>query len=205
MNITEKLTAIYENTSKVYDMGVSAGKQAENNSLWEQLQNGGKATRYAWAFSYSLFSDETYNPKYDIKCSEVANAGQNVFYNSILTDTKVAIHANSLNINGMFYWARNLKTVRKLVVIETTTFSTAFNECFALENITFDGVIGQDINLRWSPLTRASIESVVSHVSDSASGKTASFKEDAVLAAFGTLDEWEAYISSKPNWTFTLQ
>lgn len=86
-----------------------------------------------------------------------------------------------------------------------TSFSNAFGYSTWLQNLNFmeGSAIAASIDLHWSPLTKASIESVVSALSDTATGQTASFKKTAVEAAF-TLDQWNALVASKSNWSFTL-
>ncbi|MBR5011225.1 MAG: hypothetical protein IKY12_01565 [Clostridia bacterium] len=96
-------------------------------------------------------------------------------------------------------------TIPLFSVLETTKFNSTFNGCKALVNLTMGGTIGQPIDLSASPLSRASIESVVTHLSDSASSMTATFSKSAVLSAFGTEAAWTEYIAKKPNWTFTLK
>jgi hypothetical protein len=70
--------------------------------------------------------------------------------------------------------------------------------------VRFEGTISSDIDIRWSPLSRASIESLVSCLSSTTTGKTASLNKKAVLAAFGTEEAWLEYIANKDNWKFTL-
>ena len=73
-----------------------------------------------------------------------------------------------------------LHTIAKIRTDENTVFNNAFNYCTALKNVTFEGVIGQDINIRWSPLTADSIRSIIEHLSDTASGKTLTLSKKAV-------------------------
>lgn len=108
------------------------------------------------------------------------------------------------------------RSLRKIAVIRadagTQFLNDTFGNCTALEEITFDGEIGSDINFRWSTkLTRASIESIINHLSDNVSGKTLTLSEAAVDKAFETedlfgseTDEWATLCSSKPNWQITL-
>ena len=119
---------------------------------------------------------------------------------------------------GVFSGCISLKTIRKIIVSEMIMFPNSFMNCPMLENIVFEGVIGQDINFRWSTeLTEASIRSIITHLSDTASGKTLTLSKVAVDNAFmfsweggdvpGT-DEtnpyWPQLRDSKPNWTITL-
>ena len=104
-------------------------------------------------------------------------------------------------------------TVDKLTVSSAMTFAASFVSCSKLENITFEGEIGNSIDFQYSPLTKASITSVVEHLWGEASKKTATFNLNAVNKAFETSEgvndgstsaEWTALIGTKPNWTIAL-
>ena len=66
MSLQEKLTKIAENTPKVYDAGIEAGKKAERDAFWEVFQRGGARTNYSGAFSRGSFNYDNLYPKYDI-------------------------------------------------------------------------------------------------------------------------------------------
>lgn len=93
--------------------------------------------------------------------------------------------------------------IEKLIVNEQLTYVDWFSSS-KVRNISFEGVIGQNINFRNSNLmSKASIESIISHLSDTASGKTLTLSKTAVENAF-TDTEWDALESTKTNWTITL-
>ena len=106
-----------------------------------------------------------------------------------------------------------LHTIEKITVVETTAYSNAFNNCWKLANITFEGTIGQSgLDFSWSPLTKASIENIINHLSTTASGKSITFNKDSINDAFGiNVDDTSTYPEgsefyilrhSKDNWTF---
>ena len=202
MNLAEKILRAKKDLDDVYE----AGKKEESDDFWEQFQkdqvNYG-SMNYIWAFAYARFTDKTYNPKYPIICSESGNSGQNLFYGSSITDTKVPIYANSLNLGGAFYWWKKGVTINKLVVKESTTYKLTFTDCIALKNITIEGVIGQDLDIHYSPLTKESVINIITHLSDTATGKTLSLSKTAVESGFGE-DEWEELVNLKSNWTISL-
>ena len=207
MDIAEKVLRAKQDYDDVYE----AGKKAEYDAFWDVFQYGGKAMRYIWRFSYNNFTDKTYNPKYPIVCSDGANAGQNIFYSSSVTDTKVPIYANS-DLGGCFYWWRKGVTINKLVVQESTTYKLTFVDCNALKNITIEGVIGQNFDIGDSPLTTESIVSIMEHLSDTASGKTLTLNTDAVdnmifphtsAQSGATYNSWDELVASKSNWTIS--
>ena len=126
-------------------------------------------------------------------------------------------HAMDYNAGyGLRYTFSNasVETIDKLIVNESLMYSDTFQNCKNLKNIAFDGVIGQDINFRWSEkLTQTSIESIVNHLSDSAVGKTLTLSKAAVDKAFETSEgandgetsqEWDSLERLKMNWEITL-
>lgn len=91
-----------------------------------------------------------------------------------------------------------------------------FTSCSKLKNLTVKGELRESINLRWSPLlSKASIESVVTHLADENLWTTATFSATAVNNAFETSQgaadgsastEWLNLIEPKRaiGWTFSL-
>lgn len=200
MSIAEKLVTVAENQEKVF----AAGKQAEYDALWDELQNYGKAKSYANAFQYYLWNDKTYNPKYPFK---IESCNSMFMANTGITDTKVPLdfRGNKGQIFYVFENAKNLVTIRKIILDETNqTFSRWFNNCTSLKNITFEGEIFKNIDFQYSPLlTKASIENIVSCLSETTTGQTLTLSLTAVNNAF-TTDEWNALIADKTNWTISL-
>lgn len=125
--------------------------------------------------------------------------------------------------HGVFGGCKDLISIRKVIVNEAVALSNTFTTCNSLQNIDFEGFIGQDINLKWSTkLTDESIESIINHLSDTAEEKTLTLSETAVDEAFrgfgcdpntGTYgdevdgqyaDNWISLYLTKTNWTITL-
>ena len=78
-----------------------------------------------------------------------------------------------INYTHAFSSCKDLHTIAKIRCDEATTFSNTFDFCAALKNVTFEGDIGQDINLKWSKnLSADSITNIIEHLSDTAQGKT---------------------------------
>ena len=193
MSIAEKLVNIAENVPKVFE----AGKQAEYDSFWDVFQNKGGEANYRYAFCYSRFDDTTYNPKYDIKCTNVTTSGEYMFYSSPITDTKVGIYAPPSNIASAFRSSK-LVTIRLLHMHDTTTSSSAFAECTGLENITISGTIGKAIGFPdCKNLTHDSLMSIIEHLGTVTS---------AVACTLGTtnlakLTDAEKAIATQKGWT----
>lgn len=96
-------------------------------------------------------------------------------------------------------------TIDKFIVSEANTkYPNTFKQCTSLENITFEGVIEGNIDFQHSTkLTKASIESIMSHLSQNATF-TVTLPQTAVNNAF-TTEEWQAVINAKPaNVTVSL-
>ena len=170
-----------DKVAAVYDNGHAVGKATEREIFWNTYQIGGTRTLWQYAFYDWIWQDRIYNPIYNIK----ADNALCMYTSASITDTKVDIDISG---NGdayrTFYNCVYLKTIPKLTVSATVNFSETFYNCKALQNITIEGTIGNSFNIKWSPLTKASIESVVNALSDTATGKTVTFKKSAVEAAF---------------------
>lgn len=105
-----------------------------------------------------------------------------------------------------FYFCRFLHTIEKIILPSEANqaFYSTFGECSALENITFEGVIGNGFNMQWSTLlSRASIENIIGSLSTTASGRKITLSQTAVNNAFTTA-EWTALVNTRPNWTIAL-
>ena len=115
--------------------------------------------------------------------------------------------------NAGHYVFYGCKALKKLSIFskDTITFTNYSNSspnswfynCSSLTDLEVSGVIGGNIDLKFSPLTKDSILSVFDALSTEATGKIITFNEAAVNAAF-TPEEWEALTDTKPNWTYVL-
>lgn len=114
--------------------------------------------------------------------------------------------AASWSLTTAFAYGK-IKTIDKLIVKPENTFNNTFINNTELTNITFEGTIGDSISFQWqTKLSKASIESVITHLSTTTSGKTATFSKTAVTNAFGstTASAWTTLVNSKSNWTISL-
>lgn len=229
-----------------YNEGFEDGKDAEHDAFCDVTQQNGNRPNYSYAFAYH--NDTTFNPKYDIApisgCNYiffVANISAEHF-NKVFEKVKIDLSGckdlsrafssfggtelpfdisvtHCTSSTDLFAWNSPLRTIKKIIVAENNTFNGWFQGDTSLENVTFEGVIGQDINFQWSTLlTRASIESIVNALSDDATGKTLTLSKAAVETAFNAIpvdenedgkvdwwigEEWENLVISKPNWIIT--
>ena len=119
-------------------------------------------------------------------------------------DARAGTH-DIYDLQGLFNWDMALEEVEKIILKNDGSqgFLDTFNYCTALREIRFEGVIGQDINLQHCPLSRESIENVMTALSTTSSGKALTLNADAVNNAFSSA-EWDALGSTKSNWTISL-
>lgn len=101
-----------------------------------------------------------------------------------------------------------LRKIEKIISKEGINFTNWFQNT-NLEEVTFEGVIGgSGLNLQWSTrLNKASIESIITHLSDNTSGLSVTLSKTAVENAFeggSNGDEWLNLKATKNNWTITL-
>lgn len=123
------------------------------------------------------------------------------------------------DIRNMFMNCSSLTKIDSLVMSETTGSgyptgnAGVFQNCTKLTDLTIEGTFAITTSLKWSPLTRTSIESVISALSDTTTGQTLTLKSTAVASAFETSEgaadgsaseAWTALVASKSNWTIAL-
>lgn len=215
--------------------GIAEGKEEEYNKFWDAFQQNGNRTRYYYAFfqwggdtvrpKYKIAPTDSasLNQTFcESKFKKIESAYFDFSQKKTGTwDTVSAYYtfATCPNLEEIediglfdgfkycstFSWSTKLHTIAKIGVAETTQFSNAFNGCAALENLTIDGVIGQNgFNVSWSTkLSAKSIKSIINALSDTATGKTLTLSQTAVNNAF-TDAEWTALANTKTNWTITL-
>lgn len=194
MSIADKFEIIAD---EVYEKGTEKGV----SDFWDIFQNYGKRLYYIYAFSY--WGETDINPKYMI--SPTNTAFQNAFQGADVKnidwtkfdlskcgtfnqsfnncsmlesiDAELAPTSEASNVWAyIFSGCRKLKSIKKITAQETHAWTKAFNLCGELTDIAFDGVIGNDIDLSaCTKLSRDSVVSIFTSLSDSVNGKTASF------------------------------
>lgn len=182
------------------------------------------------------WTDELFKPKYDIKpkgtCYSMffrsnikdltkigcgvdidfsqATTFNAIFYSSGIVTLGVLDLRNVTNISQAFQYCNYLKTIEKIILKDDgsqTISDTTFQWASELQEIRFEGAIGSNINFQWqSKLSKASIENIIAHLSDTASGKTLTLKQIAVMSNIGSPyeQEWLDLVATKPNWTISL-
>ena len=205
-------------TNAIRAEGVEAGKidkqQELYNRIMDSIQDKGERTEYRYFF-WAYYPFDILPPKYDIELKG-ATAGISAFaWNDRIKEIAVTITLRDGDVaSSLFNGSRNLHTVKKLVVQEGTKYPATFQFCDSLANLPIEGTIGQDgLNLSWSPLSKASLASVINALSATTTGLTVTLRLAAVNTAFetstgaadgSTSEEWLALAATKPNWTINL-
>ena len=199
MSIADKLKRIAENEQAVFD----AGKKSEYDTFWDSYQENGNKISYRLAFFGSGWNDTTFRPKYPMKMYKGQQQMQ-AFYYFRGTHIDVDIDFRAVGNAQVFQSASLLKTISKLIVTDEVTYTNWFAGCTALEDITIEGTIGNDISFSdCALLTKGSIESIIDALSGTVTGKTLTVNAAAKQVAF-TDSEWAELIGTKPNWTISL-
>ena len=157
--------------------GIQQGKQEEYNRFWDAYQDYGNRPQYTQAFR--SWYDGCYRPKYPIICQKNWSTIE-IFRYATIVDTRVDIEFKGNNdASRLFYDCTDLVTVRKIKLDETVNVDNSFRSCNSLENITFEGAIGCNVDFHWSPLlTVVSLRSILTALSKNstyANGKTVTF------------------------------
>ena len=190
-----------------------SGGGTENwyDKFWDIYQQNG--TRYNYNTAFILgWTDEIYNPKYPLNGIKYCSS---MYSNTSITDTKQEMSfIDGFTGNLPFDSANSLKIIRTVHVTEGINYVNSFRGCANLESITFEGVIGNNIDFTSCvKLSKDSIENIIGCLSDTATGKTATFSIIAVNKAFesdtgagdGSLNaDWIELKAIKPNWEIKL-
>lgn len=174
----EKINEVYEvgynkgkseggDTEAAYNKGVEAGKKAEYDKLWDNLQQKGTRQHYVYAFAYTGWNDKIFNPKYPIAPTSTEGISFLFTWNVNITDTKVPITAYG-KAQQVFYQCINLKRIPKLIWDRATNVSNMFYNCIDLEELYCEGVIDiNGLNLQWSTkLSHDSLMSIINCLQD---------------------------------------
>ena len=210
--------------------GTAQGKQAQYNDFWNYMyHNTTSATMCEYMLSGRGWSRNNLRPNFDLKptraqymfstttslygdltahfeecgitldtsnCENMSNmfAYSNVSRIPTMSFEKLTTAAT------VFVGCAQLVTIDKIITHEAVVYNNTFMQCDKLANVVFEGVIGQNLDMHWSPLSRKSLQSIVAALSSTVTGKTLTLSPTAVNNAF-TPEEWETLAATKPNWT----
>ena len=225
-------------TSKKVESAYEAGKKAECEAFWDEFQDYGNITDCQSMFFGSRWTNAIYKPNHPLRptnayamyqktgITDIYCGGNTVVDFSQATDLYYTFSGTNIEhlgvldfssgtrMNSCFSGSAWLVSIDKLIISESMTgASGAFTNAIALTDVTIEGVIPVSIDIHWSPLFYGSIVSIISHLSDAATGQALTLSKAAVNKAFETTTsandgstsaEWQTWVTSKPNWTFSL-
>ncbi len=230
---------------KYCDRDIVVTATGSNDAFWEEFQQGGNRSNYSNAFrigwtnsifkpkydiagsgsfasafaATDIFGDlaillEGLGRKLDTSRATSLNS---LFYNAAkLTRVPVIDASGASDITYMFDSATALQTIDKVILKSNGSQSmNAFRNLTALENLTIEGVIGQNgLDIHWSTkLSKASLISIVNALSTTTTGLAVTLSKTAVNTAFETeaaaangteSQQWLALIATRGNWTISL-
>lgn len=231
-----------ENMDNAINQVYEAGKIPAYENCWEAIQKGGTLTDFTHAYE-NYYNDENFRPIYDISPTNASYMFQSTNITDlkgILERQGVTLdYSNCTNFQSMcmgakitrfpvlsavsafalvyvFGYCGDLISIDAIVLKDdgSTTFNNTFVGCFKLEEIySITGIIGNNIDLQYSPLSHDTIARIISHLSDTATSKTLTLSKAAVNKAFetgassndgSTSPEWLALVATKQNWTISL-
>ena len=193
-----------------YADGYEQGKKAEYDAFWDAYQENGTKTNYSGAFYGQSWNDETFRPKYDIApvrygCSSVffqstitdlaaaldrqgvkldfskVQSLSSAFQASLITKIPPLDLSSAITCGNAFYNCSGLKSIALDNIKEACEFAKTFTNCRELIDVTLSGTVGQDIDFQYSTkLSADSIRSIITHLSDTAQGKTLTLSRTAV-------------------------
>lgn len=223
---------------EVHAVGVGVGKQAAYDAFWDAYQENGQRANYDRAFGGSGWTLSTAVPKYDIRptsgymmfaasaiegdfdewataCGIEADFSGcencNYLFHTAKFDTLGVVDLSSATAIDSVFNSNALTTIRALTPPAIEMKNTCFN--FSLKYLTVVGKFTRSARMQRCPLTRESIESVMTALSDDVTGQEVIFNLAAVNSVFetsegaadgSTSDEWNTLVAGKPNWTITL-
>lgn len=193
-----------------YTKGYEQGKKAEYDAFWDAYQENGARTQYNGAFYGEGWHDDNFKPKYDIApvrygCSSTffqcrvtdlvaaldrqgvkldfsqVHSLSSAFQASSITKIPPLDLSSAITCGNAFYNCNNLKAITLDNIKEVCDFAKTFTNCTELTDVTLSGTVGQDIGFQHSTkLTADSIRSIITHLSDTAQGKTLTLSRTAV-------------------------
>lgn len=229
MSIAQKLSAVAENMKKFYD----GTRQAAREQLWNVITIRGGRNIYSYAFARTDFTGVDFiKPIVPGHLNPSATSVDYMFYiyrgshlpgnidlskvpakavNSAMFAMSSLVEIYDMGLCAMnsylnaFYKCETIKKIPVLRTHKGTTFSGTFYETFALEDITFEGVIGQNLNVSYSTkLSRESLINIIDCLYDYASdGDTAIHKLNLGSANLDKLSDDEQQIATDKGWTLS--
>lgn len=148
---------------------------------------------------------------YDTYTGNVGTVFNNANIENIFVDlTNIQKVSTLFNYNNS---SREPQNIRLRITESLTSITNMFYYMGDVPNkeltisFTEDSVLVTSFGLNQAKyVTPACIRNIFNVASDTVTGQTLTFKTEAITNAFGSVDsaEWQALVSSKPNWTISL-
>ena len=199
MTIAEKLTAVAENQQKVFD----AGKQAEYDRFWDTIQNKGSTDGAIYENRFWKFPAELFKPKYDFIMNWDAYSANSSFRDMKATDMIKNCDFTRMTAVGLtytFYQCTNLVNARTIKVASGVKYNATFGHCPNLEEIRFEGVIGQN-GLDFSSSTKLSHDSLMSIINALENKTSGTWTLTIGTDNLAKLTDAEKAIATQKGWT----
>ena len=217
-----------------YSKGTAEGYSQAESDFWDAFTNSGKRTFYEYGFygtqfeyirtPYKIASKS--RPLYMFRgcgklkaieknyidlsgCSVTSQkADTNGWYSTFYLCYELEIVEDVGMAAGGYYYTfnrcNNLHTIEILRVLETTRFEAVFTDCFALENLTIEGTIGQNgFNVSYSTkLSHDSLMSIITALKDySADTSGTQWVVTIGTTNLNKLTDAEKAIATQKGWT----
>lgn len=212
----------------------SWGMKKQYDRFWDDYQQNGSRTGYMFGFAGDGWTAVNFKPKYDINVTygymtfRKSNASidmvemclnQGIAINFAgCTDftqtfsesrfTRIGeIDTTAANVLNTTFYGSAARIIDKIILKSdgSQTFPSAFGSCFYLEDIRFEGTVGNSIDVHWSTrLSAESYDSIFSCLSATAIGQTLTLPttaESTYDAKYGQ-GAWTRITEAHSNWDF---
>ena len=168
-------------------------------------------TRFSSAFSFATALKGSLKEMLDacgvvLDTSQATNVGSMFYYATNFTEIPhIDLSSVTSTVSSLFHTCHRLVRIEKVTYTENSAcyHNNAYNNCTALTDIEFDGVIAGDMNFEWSPLlSEATLQSLISHLKDLTGATKKILKFHADIEAKLTAEQ-KATISAL-NWTLVF-
>lgn len=190
MSIADKLTTIAENEQKVYDAGnnhmLNVLTFNQTRVSYDYLCNRGNWDNVIYPEGYKIKPSSTRYMFYDYKGTFIPDIFD---FSDMRTDAYDAYHSHMFDwagrvevmpdlnipaIHNYYYVFSNMSRLKEIKIIRcvsTTLFQNTFTGSAKLESITFEGVIGNSLDLSMCPLlTVETLRNIIDCLDTKASG-----------------------------------
>lgn len=119
-------------------------------------------------------------------------------YSDLTHIPTISLESATTSAGRLFYYNANLKTIDKVITHAKVTYTSWFTNSPALENITFEGEIANNLNVSpCTKLTHDSLMSIITHLATVSTTKTLTLGE----ANLAKLTDAEKAIATEKGWT----